>query len=162
MDLTAERRLSAISGHLQELECDGDAKSLFSLGVTAGEFVNGQGYSVVLPEKLQTGKWNVYSEQFRDYKCLGTKFVQMVLWGYKWMTYGETCTSRSAMGSGLIYHDIPKSPDAVSYIVNHASIQGAVLSHENLIANSGGTSLNMNFYPRHSPKSLFEEGLREN
>ncbi|KAG0479753.1 hypothetical protein HPP92_010611 [Vanilla planifolia] len=173
MDLTAERRLSAISGHLQELECDGDAKSLFSLGVTAGEFVNGQGYSVVLPEKLQTGKWNVYRSarsplklirgfhEHPDIRTLHDNFV------YKWMTYGETCTSRSAIGSGLIYHDIPKGacvglyfinrpewiivdhacsafsyvsvplydtlgPDAVSYIVNHASIQVVGGSDENL------------------------------
>ncbi|KAG0479767.1 hypothetical protein HPP92_010625 [Vanilla planifolia] len=260
-------------------------------------YVEGQGYSVVLPEKLQTGKWNVYRSarsplklirgfhehpdirtlhdnfvhavnSFRDYKYLGTRIrADGTVGEYKWMTYGETCTSRSAIGSGLIYHDIPKGacvglyfinrpewiivdhacsafsyvsvplydtlgPDAVSYVVNHASIQvifcvpqtlsnllsfrskipsvrlivvvggsdenldfvpsinqptvitysklyeqgysnlkpfcppnpediaticytsgttgtpkGAVLSHENLIANSGGTSLNMNFYP---------------
>lgn len=28
---------------------------------------------------------------------------------YKWMTYGEAGTARSAIGSGLIYHGIPKA-----------------------------------------------------
>ena len=27
---------------------------------------------------------------------------------YKWMTYGEAGTARSGIGSGLIYHGIPK------------------------------------------------------
>ncbi|GJR97837.1 heat shock 70 kDa protein 15-like protein [Tanacetum coccineum] len=49
---------------------------------------------------------------------------------YKWMTYGETSTARSAIGSGLQYHGISKalldlsaSLDVVKYIINHADIQ---------------------------------------
>ncbi|KAG0482374.1 hypothetical protein HPP92_010458 [Vanilla planifolia] len=150
----------------QELECDGDAKSLFSLGVTAGEFVNGQGYSVVLPEKLQTGKWNVYRSarsplklirgfhehpdirtlhdnfvhavnSFRDYKYLGTRIrADGTVGEYKWMTYGETCTSRSAIGSGLIYHDIPK---LLSFRSKIPSVR--------LIVVVGGSDENLDFVP---------------
>ncbi|GJV48291.1 hypothetical protein Tco_1438503 [Tanacetum coccineum] len=46
------------------------------------------------------------------------------------MTYGETSTARSAIGSGLQYHGISKAlldlsacPNAVKYIINHADIQ---------------------------------------
>ena len=30
---------------------------------------------------------------------------------YKWMTYGEAGTSRTALGSGLVNHGIPKVSD---------------------------------------------------
>ncbi|XP_038980591.1 long chain acyl-CoA synthetase 6, peroxisomal-like [Phoenix dactylifera] len=183
----AQRRLRAISGHLRQAG-DLDHSSQFGTNATAGDFVSGQGYSAVLPEELQTGKWNVYRsarsplklvtrfpdlpdigtlhdnfeyavESFRDYKYLGTRVrVDGTVGEYKWMTYGEASTSRSAIGSGLIYHGIPKGatvglyfinrpewiivdhacsaysyisvplydtlgPDAVQYIVNHASVQ---------------------------------------
>ncbi|KAK9086761.1 hypothetical protein Syun_029155 [Stephania yunnanensis] len=133
----AERRLRAIQSHFAPPSAD--SESQISTNHTAGgEFVHGQGYSVVLPEKLQTGKWNVYR--------------------YKWMTFGEAGTARSAIGSGLIYHGMPKGasigiyfinrpewvivdhacsaysytsvplydtlgPDAVKFIVNHATVQ---------------------------------------
>lgn len=187
MDSAAQRRLRAISGHLRSSPAS-DLDSRISANATAGEFVQGQGYSVVLPEKLQTGKWNVYRsarsplalvaryphqpdigtlhdnleyaiDTFRDYKYLGTRVRPDGTVGeYKWMTYGEVGTSRLAVGSGLIYYDIHKGasiglyfinrpewivvdhacsaysyvsvplydtlgPDAVSYIVNHASVQ---------------------------------------
>jgi CO dehydrogenase/acetyl-CoA synthase alpha subunit len=32
----------------------------------------------------------------------------MELCSYKWMTYGEASTNRTAIGSGLIYHGIPE------------------------------------------------------
>lgn len=183
----AQRRLKAISGHLLPAG-DLDHGSQLGTNATAGEFVSGQGYSVVLPEKLQTGKWNIYRsarsplklmtrfpdhpdigtlhdnfeyavETFRDYKYLGTRVrVDGTVGEYKWMTYGEAGTSRSAIGSGLVYHGIPKGasvglyfnnrpewiivdhacsaysyisvplydtlgPDAVQFIVNHASVQ---------------------------------------
>ncbi|KAJ6844220.1 putative long chain acyl-CoA synthetase 6, peroxisomal isoform X1 [Iris pallida] len=184
--LAAHRRLRAISGHLLPLQ-PSDPEQL-AANATAGEFVLGQGYSVVLPEKLQSGKWNVYRsarsplrlvdrspehpdlgtlhenfeyavDTFRDYKYLGTRLRPDGTVGeYKWMTYGEAGISRSAIGSGLISRGIPRGafiglyfinrpewiivdhacsafsyvsvplydtlgPDAVSYIVNHATIE---------------------------------------
>ncbi|KAG6484973.1 hypothetical protein ZIOFF_053498 [Zingiber officinale] len=178
MESAAQRRLRAISGHLIA-SSDPDKTSNLSINTTVGEFVLAQGYSVVFPEKLQTGKWNVYRsarsplklvsrhavETFRNYKYLGTRIrMDGTVGEYKWMTYGEAGTSRSAVGSGLIYHGIPRGaciglyfinrpewiildhacsaysyisvplydtlgigtsagPDAVQYIVNHASVE---------------------------------------
>ncbi|KAK4587220.1 hypothetical protein RGQ29_024084 [Quercus rubra] len=183
--IAAQRRLKAIHGHLA---VDGDSFPQLRPNLTAGEFFIDHGYSVVLPEKLQTGKWNVHRsaysplklvsrfhdhpeigtlhdnfvhavETFRDYKYLGTRIrVDGTVGEYKWMTYGEAATARSEIGSGLIYHGIPKGsciglyfinrpewlivdhacsayssisvplydtlgPDAVKFIVNHASVQ---------------------------------------
>ncbi|KAK4855141.1 hypothetical protein QYF36_004404 [Acer negundo] len=182
----AQRRLKAINGHLIS-SVDSSSHQLRH-NPTAGEFVSGQGYSVVLPEKLQTGKWNVFRsarsplklvdrfpdhpdigtlhdnfvhavDTFRDYKYLGTRIrVDGTVGEYKWMTYGEAGTARTAIGSGLLYHGIPKGacvglyfinrpewlivdhacsaysyisvplydtlgPDAVRFIVNHATVQ---------------------------------------
>lgn len=142
----------------------------------------------MLPEKLQTGKWNVYRnrrsplklvtrfvdhpeiatlhdnfvhavETFRDYKYLGTRVREDGTVGeYRWMTYDEAGTSRSAIGSGLMGRQIQKGscvglyfvnrpewlvvdhacsaysfvsvplydtlgPEAVKYIVNHATVR---------------------------------------
>uniref|UniRef100_A0A1D1YCP8 Long-chain-fatty-acid--CoA ligase n=1 Tax=Anthurium amnicola TaxID=1678845 RepID=A0A1D1YCP8_9ARAE len=151
MDHTAaQRRLRAISGHL--LNPSGELlrgrDQQLAANPTAGEFVSGQGYSVVLPEKLHTGKWNVYRsahsplrlvsrfsehpniatlhdnfvhavETFRDYKYLGSRIRDDGAVGeYKWMTYGEAGTSRSAIGSGLIYHGIPQGASIGLYFIN--------------------------------------------
>ncbi|KAK2980893.1 hypothetical protein RJ640_011367 [Escallonia rubra] len=201
MELAAQRRLQTINGHLSSI--DGSEPSPLRPNHTAGEFFLEQGYSVVLPEKLQTGKWNVYRsaryplklltgfpdhpeigtlhdnfvrsvETFRDYKYLGTRVrVNGTVGEYRWMTYGEAATARTALGSGLVFHGIPKAtevfgpfsllilqqgscvglyfinkpewmivdhacsaysyisvplydtlgPDAVKYIVNHATVQ---------------------------------------
>ncbi|KAE8703057.1 Long chain acyl-CoA synthetase 6, peroxisomal [Hibiscus syriacus] len=113
-----------------------------------GSLGHEQGYSVVLPEKLQSGKWNVYRsarspfklvtrypdhpdigtlhdnfvravDTFRDYKYLGTRIGDDGnVGGYKWMTYGEAGTARAAIGSGLIYHGIPKGACAGIYFIN--------------------------------------------
>ncbi|KAF8401681.1 hypothetical protein HHK36_012627 [Tetracentron sinense] len=146
MDPTAQRRLKAIQDHF--LSTSGDFQSQLRTNDTAGEFFFGQGYSVVLPEKLQTGKWNVYRsthsplklvsrfadhpeigtlhdnflhsvETFRDYKYLGTRIrVDGTVGEYKWMTYGEAGTARSAIGSGLMYHGIPKGACVGLYFIN--------------------------------------------
>ncbi|XP_016647754.1 PREDICTED: long chain acyl-CoA synthetase 6, peroxisomal [Prunus mume] len=149
MDSTpAQRRLQAIHGHLTTAAPD--SESPLRPNLTAGEFVSEQGYSVVLPEKLQTGKWNVYRsarsplklvsrfpdhpeigtlhdtnikmhavDTFRDYKYLGTRIrVDGTVGEYKWMTYGEASTARSAIGSGLIYHGIPKGAGIGLYFIN--------------------------------------------
>ncbi|KAL7251823.1 hypothetical protein ACSBR1_013639 [Camellia fascicularis] len=147
MDSSAQRRLLTIQNHLTSAA--GDIQHLFLRpNPTAGEFFYEQGYSVLLPEKLQTGKWNVYRsarspikllnrfpdhpeigtlhdnfvrsvETFRDYKYLGTRIrVDGTVGEYKWMTYGEAGTARSAIGSGLVYHGIPKGACVGLYFIN--------------------------------------------
>ncbi|XP_020597606.1 long chain acyl-CoA synthetase 6, peroxisomal-like [Phalaenopsis equestris] len=148
MDFNAESRLRVISRHLRATDGDHVTRSQLSASTTAGEFVHEQGYSVVLPEKLQTGKWNVYRSAlsplklvtefpehpeiktlhdnfvyavnaFRDYKYLGTRIrADGTVGEYKWMTYGEAGTSRSAIGSGLIYYGIPKGACIGLYFIN--------------------------------------------
>ncbi|KAB1214211.1 Long chain acyl-CoA synthetase 7, peroxisomal [Morella rubra] len=142
---TAQRRLGAIQGHLVP---DGESHSQLLPNPTAGEFFIEKGYSVVLPEKLHTGKWNVYRsahsplklvsrfpdhpeigtlhdnfvhsvDTFRDYKYLGTRIRSDGTVGeYKWMTYGEASTARSAIGSGLFCHGIPKGSCVGLYFIN--------------------------------------------
>ncbi|KAL6595600.1 hypothetical protein ACP70R_047940 [Stipagrostis hirtigluma subsp. patula] len=187
MDAAAQRRLRAVSAHLHP-PAPASAGGGLAASPTAGEYAHAQGYSVVLPEKLQTGKWNVYRsansplrlinrfpanpdigtlhdnfvyavETFRDCRYLGTRIrADGTVGDYKWMTYGEASTSRTAIGSGLIYHGIPEGariglyfinrpewiivdhacaaysyvsvplydtlgPDAVQFIVNHATLE---------------------------------------
>ncbi|XWS08998.1 hypothetical protein CRYUN_Cryun40dG0048200 [Craigia yunnanensis] len=139
MDSTnAQRRLNTIHGHFVSALASDAYHSDLRASPTTGEFVSEQGYSVVLPEKLRTGKWNVYRsarsplklvtrfpdhpdistlhdnfvhavDTFRDYKYLGTRIQDDAIVGeYNWMTYGEAGTAQAAIGSGLIYHGIPK------------------------------------------------------
>ncbi|KAK1316326.1 Long chain acyl-CoA synthetase 6, peroxisomal [Acorus calamus] len=194
-ETAANRRLRAIQDHISASSAA--AAGLIEANATAGEFVSAQGLSVVLPEKLQTGKWNVYRsahsplklidrfpdhpdigtlhdnfvravDTFRDYKYLGTRIrVDGTVGEYKWMTYGEAGTFRTAVGSSLVYYGIPKGsciglyfinrpewiivdhacsaysyvsvplydtlgPDAVKYIVNHASVQAIFCVHQTL------------------------------
>ncbi|RLN28708.1 long chain acyl-CoA synthetase 6, peroxisomal-like isoform X2 [Panicum miliaceum] len=257
----AGRRLRVVSAHLRPPPAAASTP-------TPQPASTPMGYSVVLPDMLQTGKWNVYRsarsplrlinrfpenpdigmlhdnfvyavEMFRDCRYLGTRIREEGTVGdYKWMTYGETSTSRTAIGSGLIHYGILEGarivlyfinrpewivvdhacaaysyvsvplydtlgPDAVQFIVNHATVEvifcvpqtlstllsfitqmpcvrlivgkmspqpfrppkpddvaticytsgttgtpkGAVLSHENLIANVAGSSLGIKFYP---------------
>ncbi|KAL8105143.1 hypothetical protein AgCh_029074 [Apium graveolens] len=136
MESPAERRIQAIQQHLCS---DHTHTSLLRCNETAGEFVLAeQGYSVILPEKLETGKWEVYrsvlspmklvskfpnhpeigtlhdnftrsAKNFRDYKYLGTRVrVDGTVGEYKWMTYGEAAAARSAIGSGLLSLGIQK------------------------------------------------------
>ncbi|XP_044486934.1 long chain acyl-CoA synthetase 6, peroxisomal-like [Mangifera indica] len=141
----AQRRIKAVQAHLVSSV---DSVSHLSLYPTAGEFVSEQGYSVVLPEKLHTGKWNVYRsarsplklvsrfsehpeiatlhdnfvhavDTFRDYKYLGNRIrVDGTVGEYKWMTYGEAGNARTALGSGLLYHGIPKGSCIGIYFIN--------------------------------------------
>ncbi|KAL1317014.1 hypothetical protein HN51_069118 [Arachis hypogaea] len=142
----AQRRLKAIHGHL--VSAADSPTAHLRQNPTAGEFFSEQGYSVVLPEKLRTGKWNVYRssrsplklvsrfpdhpeigtlhdnfvrsvDTFRDYKYLGTRNrVDGTVGEYKWMTFGEAGTARSAIGSGLIYYGIPKGACVGIYFIN--------------------------------------------
>ncbi|TVU50843.1 hypothetical protein EJB05_02234 [Eragrostis curvula] len=183
----AQRRLRAVSCPPPAAGARCRLSSL-AANPTAGEYAHVQGYSVVLPEKLDTGKWNVYRsarsplkiisrfpgtsdvgtlhdnfvyavETFRDCRYLGTRIrADGTVGDYKWMTYGEVSTSRTAIGSGLIYHGIREGariglyfinrpewiivdhacasysyvsvplydtlgPDAVQFIVNHATVE---------------------------------------
>ncbi|GMH13162.1 hypothetical protein Nepgr_015003 [Nepenthes gracilis] len=142
----ASRRLEAIRSHL--MATTDDPRSLVERNETAGEFFLSQGYSVILPEKLYTGKWNVYRsarsplklisrfpdhpeigtlhdnfvhavESFPDCKYLGTR-VRMdgTVGEYKWMTYGEVSTARSAIGSALQNHGISKGARIGLYFIN--------------------------------------------
>ncbi|XP_059632528.1 long chain acyl-CoA synthetase 6, peroxisomal [Cornus florida] len=147
MDSTAQRRrLRAIQNHL--IYTAGTQQPLLRTNHTTGEFFIEQGYSVVLPEKLRTGKWNVHRsartplkllsgfpdhpeigtlhdnfvhsvETFRDYKYLGTRVrLDGTVGEYKWMTYGEAGTARSEVGSGLVFHGIPKGACVGLYFIN--------------------------------------------
>lgn len=188
MDSRAQRRLHTLRNHLLNSTAAGDHPPHLRHHPAAGEFSSEEGYCVVLPEKLQTGKWNVYRnrrsplklvtrfvdhpeiatlhdnfvhavETFRDYKYLGTRVREDGTVGeYRWMTYDEAGTSRSAIGSGLMGRQIQKGscvglyfvnrpewlvvdhacsaysfvsvplydtlgPEAVKYIVNHATVR---------------------------------------
>ncbi|BBH06566.1 long-chain acyl-CoA synthetase 7 [Prunus dulcis] len=108
-----QRRLHAIHSHLLPPSTDHPPHSHLHANLTAGEFAHGHGYSVVLPEKLHTGKWDVHRsarspfnlvsrfadhpqigtlhdnfvrsvEVFRDYKFLGTRNRWMELWRVSW------------------------------------------------------------------------------
>lgn len=37
---------------------------------------------------------------------------------YRWMTYGEVGTARTAIGSGLVQHGIPKASMSNFYVIN--------------------------------------------
>uniref|UniRef100_A0A0D9XP15 Long-chain-fatty-acid--CoA ligase n=1 Tax=Leersia perrieri TaxID=77586 RepID=A0A0D9XP15_9ORYZ len=143
----AQRRLRAVSAHLQPPESTAGGVDL-AANPTAGEYSDVQGYSAVLPEKLQTGKWNVYRnaktplrlinrfpgspdigtlhenfvysvETFRDCRYLGTRVcADGTVGDYKWMTYGEASTNRTSIGSGLTYHGIPKGARVGLYFIN--------------------------------------------
>ncbi|XP_042046172.1 long chain acyl-CoA synthetase 6, peroxisomal-like [Salvia splendens] len=146
MESSAQRRLRLIQTHLIP---DADDSSFpISANPTAAEFFHDQKYSVVLPERLQTGKWNVYRsarsplklvdrfpahpelrtlhdifvhsvESFQDYKYLGTRIrIDGTVGDYKWMTYGEAGTARSAIGSGLRHHGLQSGACVGLYFIN--------------------------------------------
>lgn len=142
----AGRRLTAIHSHL--LASTDNTHSQIETNNTAGEFFDDQRYSVVLPEKLKEGKWNVYRsarsplklvtrfpdhpdietlhdnfvhavETFPDYKYLGSRVrVDGTVGEYKWMTFGETATARSAIGSGLQHYGLSKGAFIGLYFIN--------------------------------------------
>ncbi|XP_074573072.1 long chain acyl-CoA synthetase 6, peroxisomal-like [Curcuma longa] len=148
METAAHRRLQAIAQHLVDGRHPTSSSSWLRPNGTAAEFVQEQGYSVILPEKLQNGSWNVYRsarsplklitrfpehpdiatlhdnfqyavESFRDYKYLGSRIRSDGTVGqYQWMTYSEAGASRSAIGSGLAYHGIPKGANIGLFFIN--------------------------------------------
>ncbi|KAK8572978.1 hypothetical protein V6N13_048549 [Hibiscus sabdariffa] len=149
MDSTkAQRRLNTIQTHLVSAFGSTVSHSELRSTPTAAVFVSEQKYSVVLPEKLQTGKWNVYRsarsplklvsrfpdhpnigtlhdnfvhavENFGDYRYLGTRIqVDGTVGEYKWMTFKEAATARTAIGCGLIHHGILKGSCIGLYFIN--------------------------------------------
>ncbi|OAY27923.1 long chain acyl-CoA synthetase 6, peroxisomal [Manihot esculenta] len=142
---SAQRRIQAINSHVIAAV---DTPSQLRLKPAAGEFFSEQGYSVVLPEKLQTGKWNVYRsvrsphklvsrfpdnpdigtlhdnftrsvDAFRDYKYLGARIrIDGKIGEYKWMTYGEAGTERTRIGSGLRYQGMSNGSCIGLYFIN--------------------------------------------
>ncbi|KAK9691893.1 hypothetical protein RND81_09G226900 [Saponaria officinalis] len=147
MESSAQRRLRAIQNHLQPND-DQVHDSIMLRNQTAGEFHLRDGYSVVLPEKLHTGKWNVYRsalsplklvtrfpdhpeigtlhdnfvhavKSFPDYKYLGSRVRDDGTVGeYKWTTYGEVSTARSAVGSALQNFGLSKGMTVGLYLIN--------------------------------------------
>ncbi|KAK5787011.1 hypothetical protein PVK06_041662 [Gossypium arboreum] len=153
MESPAQRRLNAIQSHLlPSAVYAAEDESLIGRNVTSSSssppFFVDQQYSVVLPEKLQTGKWNVYRsarspmkllsrfddhpeigtlhenfvhavETYRDYKYLGTRIrVDGTVGEYKWMTFGEAATAREAIGSGLRYYGLEQGACVGLYFIN--------------------------------------------
>lgn len=146
MNSATHRRLQVIQNHF--LLQSSPSTPLLRLYQTAGEFFLEQGYSVVLPENLQTGKWNVLRsvcsplklvsrfrdhpeiatlhdnfvhavETYGDYKYLGTRVgVDGIVGEYQWMTYMEAGIARMEIGSGLVYHGIPKGSCVGLYFNN--------------------------------------------
>ncbi|KAL1198038.1 Long chain acyl-CoA synthetase 7, peroxisomal [Cardamine amara subsp. amara] len=141
----AQRRLETVRSHLVSSPAD-DETSLF-LNATASASPEGS-YSVVLPEKLDTGKWNVYrsakspmklisrfddhpeigtlhenfvhaAETYPDNKYLGTRVrPDGTIGEYTWMTYAETAVAREAIGSGLLFHGINQGARVGLYFIN--------------------------------------------
>ncbi|XP_060179278.1 long chain acyl-CoA synthetase 6, peroxisomal-like isoform X3 [Lycium barbarum] len=127
---------------------DHDQQSLFHRENAASKFFYEQGFSNALPEELKTGKWNVYRSarsplklvsRFADHPEIGTlhdNFVRSVkkfpdckylgsrvredgtVGEYKWITYGEAGTARSAIGSALVFRQIPKGCCVGLYFIN--------------------------------------------
>ncbi|KAG6430355.1 hypothetical protein SASPL_108420 [Salvia splendens] len=58
-------------------------------------------------------------ESFQDYKYLGTRIrIDGTVGDYKWMTYGEAGTARSAIGSGLRHHGLQPGACVGLYFIN--------------------------------------------
>ncbi|CAH8353271.1 unnamed protein product [Eruca vesicaria subsp. sativa] len=145
----AQRRLETLRSHLDSSPADDPAASLFlNATASASPFSNEDSYSVVLPEKLDTGKWNVYRsaksptklvsrfpdhpeigtlhdnfvhavETYPDNKYLGTRVRPDGTVGeYTWMTYAETASARQAIGSGLLYNGINHGACVGLYFIN--------------------------------------------
>ncbi|XWS57539.1 hypothetical protein CRYUN_Cryun09bG0183200 [Craigia yunnanensis] len=148
MESLAQRRLDAIQSHLIPSSTAENDSFLCRNLTSSSHFFHGKKYSVVLPEKLQSGKWNVYRsvrspmkllfrfdghpeigtlhdnfvhavETYRDYKYLGTRIrVDGTVGEYKWMTYGEAATAREAIGSGLRYFGLEQGARVGLYFIN--------------------------------------------
>ncbi|XP_022743477.1 long chain acyl-CoA synthetase 7, peroxisomal-like isoform X2 [Durio zibethinus] len=148
MESPAQRRLGAIKSHILPSATTEDDSFLRRNLTSSSHFFHGKQYSVVLPENLRSGKWNVYRsvrspmkllsrfddhpeigtlhdnfvhavETYRDHKYLGTRIrVDGTVGEYKWMTYGEAATAREAIGSGLRYYGVEQGACIGLYFIN--------------------------------------------
>ncbi|CAI7778685.1 unnamed protein product [Closterium sp. NIES-53] len=144
------RRRDVIASHLNARPAaEGTDTSLVTMEPVAGEFVKPEGYSVVLPEKLADGKWNVYrsvrspfklvdsfpqaniktlhdnmehaASLYADEPCLGTRVRPDGSVGdYEWITYREAAELRTAVGSGFIRLGLQRGEKVGLYCVNRA------------------------------------------
>ncbi|KAJ0253788.1 Long chain acyl-CoA synthetase 7 [Hirschfeldia incana] len=144
----AQRRLQTLRSHLDSCPSDDQASLFLNATASASPFFNEDSYSVVLPEKLDTGIWNVYRSaktptklvsRFPDHPDIGTlhdNFVHAVetypdnkylgtrarpdgtIGEYTWMTYAETASARQAIGSGLLYNGINHGACVGLYFIN--------------------------------------------
>ncbi|KAJ4900675.1 hypothetical protein Rs2_14626 [Raphanus sativus] len=144
----AQRRLQTLRSHLDSSTADDPASLFLNATASAAPFSNEDSYSVVLPEKLDTGIWNVYRSaksptklvsRFPDHPEIGTlhdNFVHAVetypdnkylgtrarpdgtIGEYTWMTYAETASARQAIGSGLLYNGINLGACVGLYFIN--------------------------------------------
>ncbi|KAL0414558.1 UNVERIFIED_CONTAM: Long chain acyl-CoA synthetase 6, peroxisomal [Sesamum radiatum] len=170
MDSRAERRLQAVRNHLVGSTA-WEPSPVLRPQPTAGDFFSGsfhllvlqfsiccdvlvregafvlnsstveQGYSIVLPEKLQTGKWNVYRLELKGTSglhmekpvpheqlsgsCIGLYFVNRP----EWLVVDHACSAYSFISVPL-YDTL--GPDAVKFIVNHAAVQAIFCAPETL------------------------------
>nr|CBX25388.1 hypothetical_protein [Oryza brachyantha] len=118
---SAQRRLRAVSAHLPPPEPASAAGVDLAANPTAGEaplrlidrFPDN-------PDIATLHDNFVYAvETFRDCRYLGTRVcADGTVGDYKWMTYGEASTNRTAIGSGLIYHGIPQGACIGLYFIN--------------------------------------------
>nr|AAM28874.1 long chain acyl-CoA synthetase 7 [Arabidopsis thaliana] len=145
-----QRRLETIRSHIDTSPTNDQSSSLFlnATASSASPFFKEDSYSVVLPEKLDTGKWNVYRSKrsptklvsrFPDHPEIGTlhdNFVHAVetyaenkylgtrvrsdgtIGEYSWMTYGEAASERQAIGSGLLFHGVNQGDCVGLYFIN--------------------------------------------
>ncbi|KAL0658540.1 hypothetical protein Bca4012_079125 [Brassica carinata] len=144
----AQRRLQTLRSHLDSSQADDQPSLFLNATASAAPFSNEDSYSVVLPEKLDTGIWNVHRSaksptklfsRFPDHPEIGTlhdNFVHAVetypdnkylgtrarpdgtIGEYTWMTYAETASARQAIGSGLLYNGINHGACVGLYFIN--------------------------------------------
>lgn len=115
----------------------------------AGEWVREEGFSVVLPEKLSWGKWNVHRSAksplklidsfpeanirtmhdnleyavsaYADEPFLGTRVRPDGSVGkYEWETYAQVAERRTAVGAGLVQHGQARGARVGLYMQNRA------------------------------------------
>lgn len=144
-----QRRMQILQGHLSPPLLIEKVEGILSQEVAAAEFVKGDGYSVVLPEKLKENRWNVYRssrspfklvdgypqthirtvhdnfeyaiENYTNHPCFGTRIHPNGTVGkYEWLTYKEAGDLRTAIGSGLVYSGVEKGSKVGLYFINCA------------------------------------------
>ncbi|KAJ8751983.1 hypothetical protein K2173_000729 [Erythroxylum novogranatense] len=138
MDSSAHRRLKAIQSHLLPTAALDHSSTLHPSLTASHSSLLSQTYSVVLPEKLHNGKWNLISrfpdhpeigtlhdnfvhavETFSDYNYLGKRVQPDGRVGeYTWMTYGEAGIAREAIGSGLQVNGLQNGARIGLYFIN--------------------------------------------